>query len=73
MFFSSICLAGLVSFGACFSNLSFAQVSSPISDRQKSEKYIDADGLHDSEILALYNSTENEEELKTTKHIILIS
>lgn len=63
MFFNSICLAGLISFGVCFSNFSFAQVSSPISDRQKSEKYIDADGLYDSEILALYNSAKKRREV----------
>lgn len=68
MFFNSICLAGLISFGVCFSNFSFAQVSSPISDRQKSEKYIDADGLYDSEILALYNSAKNEEKLFLTEN-----
>ena len=67
MFFKTILLVSIFAFEALGLNNTFPSSEQKLADTDIPEQ-IEADGLYDPEILALYNSTENEEELFLTEN-----
>lgn len=68
MHFNVRCLAGLFSLALTLPSIYFSNTSTLLSDVQKCEQSVDADGLYMPEIRALYNSTRNEGELFLTEN-----
>ena len=67
MFFKTILLVSIFAFEALGLNNTFPSSEQKLADTGIPDQ-IEADGLYDPEILALYNSTENEEELFLTEN-----